>query len=32
LLLDNMLSAHSRRPYTGTRSVLVGMAEPNHGQ
>ena len=29
LLLDNMLTAHSRRPYTGPRSVLVGMAEPN---
>jgi alpha-ketoglutarate-dependent taurine dioxygenase len=32
LLLDNMLVAHSRRPYTGSRSVLVGMAEPNHGR
>ena len=31
LLLDNMLVAHSRRPFTGPRSVLVGMAEPNHG-
>lgn len=32
LLLDNMLVAHSRRPYTGPRSVLVGMAEPNQMQ
>lgn len=32
LLLDNMLVAHSRRPYTGSRSVLVGMAEPNEMQ
>ncbi len=28
LLLDNMLTAHGRRPYRGTRKVLVGMAEP----
>ena len=28
LLLDNMLVAHSRRPYTGSRRVLVAMAEP----
>lgn len=26
LLLDNMLFAHGRKPYTGTRKVLVGMA------
>ena len=29
LLLDNMLVAHSRRPYAGSRRVLVAMAEPN---
>lgn len=28
LLLDNMLVAHGRRPYSGDRKVLVGMAEP----
>jgi len=28
LLLDNMLAAHGRTPYTGARAVLVGMAEP----
>ena len=28
LLLDNMLTAHSRRPYAGRRKVVVGMAEP----
>lgn len=28
LLLDNMLSAHGREPYTGERKILVGMAEP----
>jgi alpha-ketoglutarate-dependent taurine dioxygenase len=28
LLLNNMLVAHGRRPYTGTRKVVVGMAEP----
>ncbi len=28
LLLDNMLAAHGRAPYTGARTVLVGMAEP----
>ena len=26
LLLDNMLSAHGRRPYSGPRRVVVGMA------
>ena len=30
LLLDNMLTAHSRTPYTGPRRILVGMSEP-HG-
>jgi alpha-ketoglutarate-dependent taurine dioxygenase len=28
LLLDNMLMAHGREPFTGTRRVLVGMAAP----
>jgi alpha-ketoglutarate-dependent taurine dioxygenase len=28
LLVDNMLTAHSRMPYTGLREVLVAMAEP----
>jgi len=28
LLLDNMLVAHGRAPYTGERKVLVGMAHP----
>lgn len=27
LLLDNMLTAHGRRPFAGERRVLVGMAE-----
>jgi alpha-ketoglutarate-dependent taurine dioxygenase len=30
LMLDNMLTAHARRPYTGNRMVLVGMAEPTN--
>jgi alpha-ketoglutarate-dependent taurine dioxygenase len=29
LLLDNMLTAHGRRPFVGKRKVVVGMAEPN---
>jgi alpha-ketoglutarate-dependent taurine dioxygenase len=28
LLLDNMLVAHGRAPYTGERKIVVGMAEP----
>jgi alpha-ketoglutarate-dependent taurine dioxygenase len=28
LLLDNMLAAHGRAPYTGPREILVGMTEP----
>jgi alpha-ketoglutarate-dependent taurine dioxygenase len=28
LLLDNMLVAHGRAPYSGERKVLVGMAHP----
>lgn len=27
LLLDNMLAAHARNPFTGKRQVVVGMAE-----
>jgi alpha-ketoglutarate-dependent taurine dioxygenase len=32
LMLDNLLSAHGRKPYVGPRKVLVGMAEPFHRQ
>jgi alpha-ketoglutarate-dependent taurine dioxygenase len=28
LLLDNMLTAHGRKPFLGKRKVVVGMAEP----
>lgn len=28
LMLDNMLTAHGRRPFRGPRKVVVGMAEP----
>ena len=28
LVLDNMLMAHGREPYTGPRSILVGLAMP----
>jgi alpha-ketoglutarate-dependent taurine dioxygenase len=28
LLLDNMLAAHARNPFSGERKVVVGMAEP----
>lgn len=28
LLLDNMLAAHGRAPFAGSRKILVGMAEP----
>jgi alpha-ketoglutarate-dependent taurine dioxygenase len=28
LMLDNMLTAHSRKPYSGPRKILVAMAEP----
>jgi alpha-ketoglutarate-dependent taurine dioxygenase len=27
LMLDNMLTAHARRPYLGVRQIVVGMAE-----
>jgi alpha-ketoglutarate-dependent taurine dioxygenase len=29
LILENMLVAHGRRPYVGTRRILVAMAEPS---
>ncbi|MBD2013422.1 TauD/TfdA family dioxygenase [Microcoleus sp. FACHB-53] len=28
LMLDNMLIAHGRKPFVGSRKVVVGMAEP----
>jgi hypothetical protein len=28
LMLDNMLAAHGRLPFIGTRKVVVGMADP----
>jgi alpha-ketoglutarate-dependent taurine dioxygenase len=28
LMLDNMLAAHGRKPFSGRRKVVVGMAEP----
>ena len=28
LMLDNMLTAHSRAPYTGARQILFAMTEP----
>jgi alpha-ketoglutarate-dependent taurine dioxygenase len=28
LMLDNMLVAHGRAPFSGSREILVGMAEP----
>ena len=28
LMLDNMLVAHGRRPFSGERKILVGLAEP----
>jgi alpha-ketoglutarate-dependent taurine dioxygenase len=28
LMLDNMLAAHGRSPYSGARKILVGMSEP----
>ncbi|HXA86036.1 MAG TPA: condensation domain-containing protein, partial [Candidatus Dormibacteraeota bacterium] len=32
LLLDNMLVAHGRRPFRGSRRILVAMAEPYTAQ
>jgi alpha-ketoglutarate-dependent taurine dioxygenase len=31
LMLDNMLAAHGRQPFTPPREVVVGMAEPTRG-
>lgn len=28
ILLDNMLTAHARRPFVGARKIVFGMAEP----
>jgi hypothetical protein len=28
LMIDNMLSAHARRPFTGAREIVVMMADP----
>jgi alpha-ketoglutarate-dependent taurine dioxygenase len=32
LMLDNMLAAHGRLPFAGSRKVLVGMANPFNGK
>ncbi|MBW4457033.1 MAG: TauD/TfdA family dioxygenase [Nostoc indistinguendum CM1-VF10] len=32
LMLDNMLTAHGRAPFLGSRKVVVGMAEPFNNQ
>ncbi len=29
LMLDNMLTAHGRKPFSGTRKVIVGMTQAN---
>jgi alpha-ketoglutarate-dependent taurine dioxygenase len=29
ILLDNVLTAHARLPFTGQRKVIFGMAEPH---
>lgn len=29
LMLDNVLTAHGRRPFVGPRKILVGMAQPH---
>ena len=29
LMLDNMLTAHGRKPFVGKRKVVVGIAESN---
>jgi alpha-ketoglutarate-dependent taurine dioxygenase len=31
LMLDNMLTAHGRKPFVGRRKVVVGIAESNRG-
>ncbi|WP_193197120.1 non-ribosomal peptide synthetase [Nostoc sp. MG11] len=30
LMLDNMLTAHGRNPYSGSRKILTAMGEPQH--
>ncbi|MEU1516074.1 TauD/TfdA family dioxygenase [Streptomyces sp. NPDC005811] len=30
LVVDNMLAAHAREPFTGPRKIAVAMAEPSH--
>ncbi|HJX28786.1 MAG TPA: TauD/TfdA family dioxygenase [Thermoanaerobaculia bacterium] len=32
LMVDNMLVAHGRRPFSGPRKILVAMAEPVQGE
>jgi alpha-ketoglutarate-dependent taurine dioxygenase len=32
LMMDNMLVAHGRSPFTGPRKILVGMGEPCNGE
>jgi len=32
ILLDNMLVAHGRSPFTGARKIVVGMSEPYSGK
>ena len=32
LMVDNMLVAHGRQPFTGPRKIVVAMAEPFNGQ
>jgi alpha-ketoglutarate-dependent taurine dioxygenase len=32
VLVENMLTAHGRRPFTGARKVLVAMAQPMMGE
>jgi hypothetical protein len=29
VMLDNVLVSHGRRPFSGSRRVVVGMAEPS---
>lgn len=31
LMLDNMLAAHGRKPFSGSRKIVVGMAQPHSG-
>jgi alpha-ketoglutarate-dependent taurine dioxygenase len=32
VLLDNMLVAHGRRPFTGARTIIAAMADPSSGE